>query len=54
MLLSEGKGNDDIKIFNRAFENMAQLRHLGRTGTNQNLIQGEIKRRPNSGNDCYH
>jgi hypothetical protein len=27
---------------------------LGTTVTNQNLIQEEIKRRLNSGNDCYH
>jgi hypothetical protein len=27
---------------------------LGKTVTNQNLIQQEIKRRFNSGNACYH
>jgi hypothetical protein len=27
---------------------------LGTTVTNQNLIQGDIKRRLNSGNACYH
>jgi hypothetical protein len=27
---------------------------LGTTVTNQNLIQGEIKRKLNSGNACYH
>jgi hypothetical protein len=33
---------------------VAQFRYLGRTTTNQNLIQEEIKRRLNSGNACYH
>jgi hypothetical protein len=33
---------------------MSQLKLLGTTVTNQNLIQEEIKRRLNSGNACYH
>jgi hypothetical protein len=33
---------------------MSQLKHLGTTGRNQNLIQEEIKTRLNSGNACYH
>jgi L-lysine 2,3-aminomutase len=37
--------NHDIKIANRPFENVAQLKYLGITVTNQNLIQEEIKRR---------
>jgi hypothetical protein len=40
--------NQDIKIANRCFENMAQFIYLGTTVTNQNLIQEEIKRRLNS------
>jgi hypothetical protein len=33
---------------------VSQFKYLGTTITNQNLIQKEIKRRLNSGNDCYH
>jgi hypothetical protein len=33
---------------------MSQFKYLGTTVTNQNLIQEEIKRRLNSGNDRYH
>jgi hypothetical protein len=33
---------------------VSQFKYLGTTVTNQNLIQEEIKRRLNSGNDCYH
>jgi hypothetical protein len=33
------QGNHDIKTANRSFENVAQLRYLGTTITNQNLIQ---------------
>jgi hypothetical protein len=44
MLLSRHQNagqNYDIKIGNRYFENVAQLRYLGMTVTNQNLIQEE-------------
>jgi hypothetical protein len=46
--------NQDIKIGNSGFDNVAQFWYLGTTRTNQNLIQEEIKRRLNSGYACYH
>jgi ribosomal protein S2 len=45
--------NHDINIANRGFENVAQVRYLGMTITNQNPIQEKITRL-NSGNACYH
>jgi hypothetical protein len=57
MLLSRHKyarQNHDIKRGNRCFENVAHLKYLGTTITNQNLIQEEIKRSLNSSNACYH
>jgi hypothetical protein len=56
MLLSRHQNaghNQDIKIGNVCFENVAQFRYFGTTITNQNLIQEEIKRRLHSGNACY-
>jgi hypothetical protein len=46
--------NRDIKIASRSFENVSQIKYLGTTVTNQNLMQEEMKRRLNSGNACYH
>jgi hypothetical protein len=46
--------NHDINIANRCFENVAQFRYLGTTVTNTNLIQGEVERRLNWGEACYH
>jgi hypothetical protein len=46
--------NHDKKIANISFENVAQFKYLGITITNLNLIQEEIKRRMNLGNDCYY
>jgi hypothetical protein len=44
----------DIKIANRSFENLSELRYLGTTETNQQLVKEEINRRLNSGNARYH
>jgi hypothetical protein len=46
--------NHDIKTANRSSENVAQLKYLGTTVTNKNLIQVEIKKGLNSGNACYN
>jgi hypothetical protein len=57
MLLSRHQNvgqNGDIKIANILFKNVSQFRYLGKTLTNQNLIQEEIKRRLNSDNAYYH
>jgi hypothetical protein len=43
-----------IKIANRFFENVADLKYLGTKMTNTNLIPEEIKRRLNMGNAYYH
>jgi hypothetical protein len=37
------------KIVTRSFENVLRFKYLGRTVTNQNLIQEKIKRRLNFG-----
>jgi hypothetical protein len=57
MLLSRhhnAEQNYDVKIANRIVENVAELKYLGTTATNQSFIQEEIKGRLNSSIACYH
>jgi hypothetical protein len=46
--------NHDINTANASFENVAQFKYWVTTITNQNFIQGEIKRRLKAVNACYH
>jgi hypothetical protein len=43
-----------IKIGNRSFEDVAKVKYLGKTLTDQNYMYKEIKNRLNSRNACYH
>jgi hypothetical protein len=46
--------NQNIRIANESFENMAEFKYLGTILTNQNDIHDEIKSKVNSGNVCYY
>jgi hypothetical protein len=43
-----------MKIGNCSFENVSQIKYLGRRVTDQNFIKEKIKRRLNSDNAYYH
>jgi hypothetical protein len=43
-----------IKIVNRSLPDMAKIKHLGKTLTDQKCMHEEIKSRLNSGNACHH
>jgi hypothetical protein len=43
-----------IKMMNRSLEDVANLKYLEKTRTDQNCMQEEIDSRLNSGNACYH
>jgi hypothetical protein len=46
--------NQNVRIPNESFENVATFKYLGTTLTNENDIRDEIKSRLNSGNACYY
>jgi hypothetical protein len=53
-LYQNAEQNYDINTVIRSFEDVAQLKYLGKAVTNQNLIKEAINWRINSHNDSYH
>ena len=43
-----------MKVDNSSIERVEEFKYLGKTLTNQNIIQEEIKSRWKLGNACYH
>jgi hypothetical protein len=54
ILIIKIRENQNIRIANESFENVAKFKCLETTLTNQNDIHGEIKSRLNSGNTCCY
>jgi hypothetical protein len=56
IVMSHGQdaGHHNIKIYNKSFEKVEQLKYLGTTLTSQNSIHKEIKNRLQSLNACCH
>jgi hypothetical protein len=46
--------NQNIRVANESFENVAKFKYVGMKLTNQNDIHDKIRSRLNSGNACYH
>jgi hypothetical protein len=54
MSYQQKTGQEHSIIANVSFEDVANLKYLGTTLTDQNCIREEIKSRLNSGNASYH
>jgi hypothetical protein len=53
-LRSNSGQNQNIRVPNESFENVAKFKYLGTTLTNQNDSHDEIRSRLNSGNSCNY